>query len=191
MSTADRIWLVPTGRHIAVGDAQPLLVLTFLFLFLGSFRRDHIIISKEAVLRQDLKVMRDQINNYTRDKETAPQTLQDLVDAGYLRQIPKDPFTDSAQTGEVEKSDEVASVDQTWHFRCAQRLESHRKGWDALQQLVNCSTPLRDHSVLNAFIGSIAAALPAGSKLATNAQSPSTAIAAIKLVGSNLPMPYS
>ena len=60
--------------------------------------------SKEAVLRQDLKVMRDQINNYAIDKEKAPESLQDLVDAGYLRKIPKDPFTGSAQTWQAEMS---------------------------------------------------------------------------------------
>lgn len=57
--------------------------------------------------------MRDQIDNYTTDKEKAPQLLQDLVDAGYLRKIPKDPFTDSAETWQVEKSDTLMSKDQT------------------------------------------------------------------------------
>ena len=69
--------------------------------------------SKEAILRQNLRTLRDQINNYTQDKEKAPQTLQDLVDAGYLKRIPKDPFTDSAQTWQVEKSDALISVEQT------------------------------------------------------------------------------
>jgi len=57
-----------------------------------------IIRAKEAVLRQDLKTMRDQIDNYTMDKAKAPQSLQDLVDGQYLRIIPKDPFTGSADT---------------------------------------------------------------------------------------------
>src|SRR6266481_3482990 len=68
---------------------------------------------KEAVLRQSLKTMRDQIDNYTTDKEKAPQSLQDLVDAGYLRKIPKDPFTDSEETWQVENSDTLISLDQT------------------------------------------------------------------------------
>ena len=72
-----------------------------------------VIRAKEAVLRQDLKTMRDQIDNYTMDKEKAPQALQDLVDAGYLRKIPKDPFTGSADTWEVENSDSLISLDQT------------------------------------------------------------------------------
>lgn len=69
--------------------------------------------AKEAVLRQDLKTMRDQIDNYTMDKEKAPQSLQDLIDAQYLRVIPKDPFTGSAETWQVENSDTFQSLDQT------------------------------------------------------------------------------
>jgi len=72
-----------------------------------------VIRAKEAVLRQDLKTMRDQIDNYTMDKEKAPQSLQDLVDAGYLRILPKDPFTGSAETWQVESSDTLQSLDQT------------------------------------------------------------------------------
>src|SRR5690348_9093477 len=72
-----------------------------------------VIRAKEAVLTQDLKTMRDQIDNYTMDKEKAPQALQDLVDAGYLRKIPTDPFTGSAETWQVENSDTLISLDQT------------------------------------------------------------------------------
>lgn len=72
-----------------------------------------VIRAREAVLRQDLKTMRDQIDNYTMDKEKAPQSLQDLVDAGYLRMIPKDPFTGSSETWQTETSDTLQSLDQT------------------------------------------------------------------------------
>ena len=72
-----------------------------------------VIHAKEAVLRQDLKTMRDQIDNFTMDKEKAPQALQDLVDAGYLRKLPRDPFTGSDQTWQVENSDTLISLDQT------------------------------------------------------------------------------
>jgi len=72
-----------------------------------------VIRAKEAVLRQDLKTMRDQIDNYTMDKEKAPQSLQDLVEAGYLRKLPKDPFTGSEETWQVETSDALMSLDQT------------------------------------------------------------------------------
>ena len=69
--------------------------------------------ARESVLRQDLKTMRDQIDNYTMDKGKAPQSLQDLVDANYMRMIPKDPFTNSNDTWQVETSDTLQSLDQT------------------------------------------------------------------------------
>src|SRR5579859_7895348 len=49
--------------------------------------------AKETVLRQDLYHMRQAIDEYTMDKFKAPQTLDDLVSAGYLKALPKDPFT--------------------------------------------------------------------------------------------------
>ena len=54
--------------------------------------------SREAVLREDLYRMRDAIDQYYADKIKYPQALQDLVTDGYLREIPKDPMTDSAET---------------------------------------------------------------------------------------------
>ena len=69
--------------------------------------------AKEAVLREDLQVMRMAINSYTVDKEKAPQTLDDLVAAGYLKSIPKDPVTGRTDTWITAQSDTLASVDQT------------------------------------------------------------------------------
>jgi general secretion pathway protein G len=48
---------------------------------------------REATLKQDLRMMRDAIDNYTLAKQHAPQSLQDLVDGHHLREIPTDPFT--------------------------------------------------------------------------------------------------
>lgn len=49
--------------------------------------------SREAVLKHDLQVMREAIDNYTLDKQAAPQSLDDLQQAGYLREVPVDPIT--------------------------------------------------------------------------------------------------
>jgi general secretion pathway protein G len=49
--------------------------------------------ARENVLRQDLWVMRQAIDKYTTDKEKAPQGLDDLVSAGYMREVPVDPIT--------------------------------------------------------------------------------------------------
>lgn len=54
--------------------------------------------SREAVLKEDLFRMRDVINQYYADKNKWPASLQDLVGEGYLREVPKDPFTNSAET---------------------------------------------------------------------------------------------
>ncbi len=69
--------------------------------------------AKESVLREDLHVMRQAIQAYTMDKQKAPQSLQDLVDAGYLREIPTDPMTRSTDTWVTDQSDAMSSVDQT------------------------------------------------------------------------------
>lgn len=68
--------------------------------------------ARESVLKKDLQTMREAIDNYTLDKQQAPQSLQDLVDARYLRQIPVDPI--NQQTDWVlHYSDTVLSTDQT------------------------------------------------------------------------------
>jgi general secretion pathway protein G len=51
--------------------------------------------SKESVLKNNLFTLRTVIDNYTYDKQKAPQSLQDLVSEGYLREIPMDPMTGS------------------------------------------------------------------------------------------------
>jgi general secretion pathway protein G len=69
--------------------------------------------AKEAVLKDDLYQLRSLIDQYTVDKEKAPQSLEDLVTAGYLREVPKDPFTQSSQTWKVEFDDAVSNPGQT------------------------------------------------------------------------------
>jgi len=54
--------------------------------------------AKESVLRNNLFTLRTMIDEYTVDKQKAPESLQDLVSGGYLRQIPQDPITVSDQT---------------------------------------------------------------------------------------------
>jgi general secretion pathway protein G len=52
--------------------------------------------SKEAVLRQDLTVLRDAIDKYESDLGHKPETLAKLVENSYIRSVPVDPFTKSA-----------------------------------------------------------------------------------------------
>ena len=72
-----------------------------------------IIRAKESVLKSNLFTLRQVIDEYTFDKKKAPQTLDELVTAGYLRQIPMDPITNSNQTWKTIMEDMLQSVDQT------------------------------------------------------------------------------
>ncbi len=69
--------------------------------------------AKETVLKDNLRELRRVIDQYTADKKKAPTTLQDLVDAGYFRQLPLDPITQSNSTWEPVTDTAVASPDQT------------------------------------------------------------------------------
>jgi general secretion pathway protein G len=64
-----------------------------------------IIRAKESVLRNNLFTLRSMIDEYTLDKQQAPQSLQDLVSEGYLRQVPQDPMTGSADTWKLTMED--------------------------------------------------------------------------------------
>ncbi len=54
--------------------------------------------AKEAVLKENLFTIRDVVDQYYADKGRYPDSLQDLVDNGYIRNIPEDPFTRSSDT---------------------------------------------------------------------------------------------
>jgi general secretion pathway protein G len=68
--------------------------------------------AKESVLKQDLFQLRSLISQYTLDKQKAPQSLDDLVQAGYIKQIPVDPMTGSNSSWTVDQEDSLMSVDQ-------------------------------------------------------------------------------
>lgn len=76
--------------------------------YLSSVRK-----AKEAVLKEDLHTMRSAIDSYTADKAKAPQSLDDLVQAGYLKVIPTDPITQRTDTWIVGQSDTLTTVDET------------------------------------------------------------------------------
>jgi general secretion pathway protein G len=69
--------------------------------------------AREAVLREDLHTMRAAIDSYTVDKQKAPQSLDDLVQAGYLKVMPVDPFTLKSDTWIPAQEDTLMSLDQT------------------------------------------------------------------------------
>lgn len=68
--------------------------------------------AKEAALHHDLSVLRDAIQQFTLDKQQAPQSLDDLVSSGYLREIPADPVT-GTKDWVTETSDVLLTPDET------------------------------------------------------------------------------
>jgi len=69
--------------------------------------------AKEAVLKEDLHTMRVAIDSYTVDKEKAPQGLDDLVQAGYLKTVPIDPITSRNDTWITGMSDTLTDINET------------------------------------------------------------------------------
>jgi general secretion pathway protein G len=107
----------PASRRGTVGGAtgftliELMIVITIIFILLGmaAARYDRSVHhAREAALKTDLQVMRQAIDNYTLDKEAAPQSLEDLTNsqAPYLREIPVDPMT-NAKDWHVDFGDTV------------------------------------------------------------------------------------
>ena len=97
-----------TGNHRGFTLIELLVVVTLIVVLAGigmstystSVRR-----AKEAVLLEDLFRFKDAIDQYNADKGTYPPDLASLVTEGYMRQIPKDPFTESADTWQTVMSE--------------------------------------------------------------------------------------
>jgi len=71
---------------------------------MAQYRNAHIR-AQEAVLKEDLFQMRDAIDQFYADKNKFPTTLEELVSDGYIRKIPQDPFTKSADTWQTVPSE--------------------------------------------------------------------------------------
>jgi general secretion pathway protein G len=71
--------------------------------------RNAVVQAREAVLRQDLFVFRDLIDQYQADRGRYPESLETLVEAGYLRKIPVDPITQRADWVVVEAEPDPAN----------------------------------------------------------------------------------
>ncbi len=72
-----------------------------------------IVHAREAVLMNDLNVLRSAIDQYTLDKQRAPQSLDDLVSGGYLKSIPQDPITRRTDCWVPVQEDSMMAIDQT------------------------------------------------------------------------------
>lgn len=71
-----------------------------------------VIRARETVLHQNLATMRAVIDEYTYDKQKAPQNLEDIVREGYLRQVPMDPMVGNNTGWKIIMEEAAASVSQ-------------------------------------------------------------------------------
>jgi general secretion pathway protein G len=109
---------IPSGRLRRRGFTfvELMVVITIIVILISMaipvYQRS-IVRAKESVLKNNLFTLRTCLDNYTYDKQKAPQTLQDLVTEGYLREVPLDPMTGSNQTWRTIMEDASQSVNQS------------------------------------------------------------------------------
>jgi general secretion pathway protein G len=89
-----------------------------------------IIRAKESVLRSNLFTMRNMIDEYTVDKQKAPESLQELVTDGYLREVPQDPMTGSSDTWKIIMEDTPVGGSNSSPGIFDVRSGSEKKGLD-------------------------------------------------------------
>jgi len=109
-----RCWVKSSAAFTLI---ELMIVITIIFILVGmaAIRYDRAVqLAREATLKTDLTVMRQAIDNYTLDKESAPQSLEDLVNpqAPYMREIPIDPMT-RAKDWHLDLGDLALRSDQT------------------------------------------------------------------------------
>jgi general secretion pathway protein G len=121
VSPPSRLFLTRTCRGYSPARGftliELMIVITIIFILIGMAAARYersVLRAKEATLKSDLQVMRQAIDNYTLDKEAAPQSLDDLANpqSPYLREVPTDPMTQH-KDWHVDFGDTVMSPDQT------------------------------------------------------------------------------
>jgi general secretion pathway protein G len=118
----------PKIRQAGFTLIEMMIVMSLIMILLGvavPIYNQSVQRARDSVMRQNLFTMRQVISEYTLDKQKAPQSLEDLVSAGYMKEIPVDPCT--RQRDWVPAQEDVnLSVDQTQpgisdvHSACAQ-----------------------------------------------------------------------
>ena len=106
----------PRGRRRGFSLVELMVVIAIIVILVSMaipVYQKTILRSKESVLANNLFTLRTVIDNYTYDKQKAPQTLQDLARDGYLRVVPIDPMTGSNQTWRTIMEDASQSVNQS------------------------------------------------------------------------------
>ena len=100
-------------RGFTLIEIMVVLAIIAVLIGMAAGRYDRSIVNaREAVLKQDLQVMRSAIQQYTLDKQQAPQSLEELASAGYLREVPIDPIT-RMKDWQLDFEDVLLSPDQS------------------------------------------------------------------------------
>ena len=104
---------IGTGAGFTLIELMIVMAIILVLATIASVHyRNAVLRSREAVLKSDLRVMNNAIQDYTRDKEAAPQSLDDLVSGQYLSAIPPDPIT-SAKDWVTVNCDTLLDPDQS------------------------------------------------------------------------------
>jgi general secretion pathway protein G len=114
-------WLSRSGGSAAASDAGftliELMIVMAIIAILATIAvpsyTANVKHAREAVLKEDLHTMRSAIDSYTYDKQKAPQSLEELVQAGYLHELPKDPFTQRSDTWLPSEGSSLTTLDET------------------------------------------------------------------------------
>ena len=116
MLTGKGAWSrVPAKRNLRNGFTliEMMIVMAIIVILISvaiPFYQKAIIRAKETVLHNNLFAMRSAIDEYTYDKQKAPQSLQDLVSAGYLHDVPRDPITQDNNSWKIIMEDAGTAV---------------------------------------------------------------------------------
>jgi general secretion pathway protein G len=103
---AGRVWNGPQETGFTLIELMVVLSIIVILASMGLAQyRNSVVYASEAVLHQDLTLMRDAIDQYYADKGQYPGNLDALVTDGYLRKIPEDPFTKSTSSWQTVPSE--------------------------------------------------------------------------------------
>src|SRR6059058_4212517 len=107
--SAHRIFLVAAGFTLLELMIVISIIIILVSVALPQYQKT-IMHARETMLRYDLDTMRKLIDQYSADKGKLPQSLDDLVSAGYMRDVPKDPITDN-KDWTIETGDDPYSTE--------------------------------------------------------------------------------